>query len=274
MTGPNEPIASRRREEPSFARSLQLQLSVWWALAMREALTRFGRHNVGFLWLFFEPMSFTIGITLVWTLLKMTHGSSIHMASFALTGYSSIMLWRNPATRISHSITVNMALLYHRNVRALDIVIARILLEIAAISASFFGLTIFFVFFEFCEPPEDIPLLVAGWSLLALFATGLSLCIAALTEKTELFDRVWHTITYLLFPFSGAGTLLDWLPPGARKALLYLPFAHGVEMIRHGYYGTSIRTHEDWQYLLYVSLVLVFVGIAAIESVAREVEPE
>ena len=133
---------------------------------------------------------------------------------------------------------------------------------------------ILFVFFEFCEPPEDIPLLVAGWSLLALFATGLSLCIAALTEKTELFDRIWHTITYLLFPFSGAGTLLDWLPPGARKALLYLPFAHGVEMIRHGYYGSSIRTHEDWQYLLYVSLVLVFVGIAAIESVAREVEPE
>jgi capsular polysaccharide transport system permease protein len=251
-----------------------MQLRVLWALAMREALTRFGRHNVGFLWLFFEPMSFTLGIVVVWTVLNMTHGHALDIGSFALTGYSSVMLWRNPANRIAHSISTNAALLYHRNVRALDVVIARLLLEWVAITASFFGLAVAFVFMEVCEPPRDIPLLVAGWMLFSLFSAGLSFCIAALTEKTELFDRVWHTLTYLLFPFSGAGTLLDWLPPGARKVLVWFPFVHGVEMIRHGYYGDSIRTYEDPFYLLVVSLVLMALGLRAIDHAAREAEPE
>jgi ABC-type polysaccharide/polyol phosphate export permease len=31
------------------------------ALLIRELLTRYGRHNIGFLWLFVEPMIFTLG---------------------------------------------------------------------------------------------------------------------------------------------------------------------------------------------------------------------
>jgi capsular polysaccharide transport system permease protein len=263
-----------QRGETSFWRSLVMQCRVLWALALREALTRFGRHNVGFLWLFFEPMSFTLGITVVWGLLRFNHGGHISIASFALTGYSSIMLWRNPASRISHCISVNLALLYHRNVRPLDIVLSRVFLEFASITTSFFSLMGLFVFFEICEPPADMLLLVAGWSLMGLFALGLSLIVAALTERTELFDRVWHTLTYLLFPFSGAGTLLDWLPPGARKGLLYLPFSHGIEMIRHGYYGSAIRTYEDPEYLLVVSLTMVAFGIAFIRDTARHLEPD
>jgi capsular polysaccharide transport system permease protein len=260
--------------DTSFRRSLIMQLRVLWALGLREALTRFGRHNVGFLWLFFEPMSFTLGIVVLWGLLKFNHGNHIPIASFALTGYSSIMLWRNPASRISHSITVNMALLYHRNVRPLDIVLARVFLEFASITASFFTLTGVFVFFELCDPPVDIPLLVAGWLMMAMFALGLSLIVGALTERTEIFDRVWHTLTYLLFPFSGAGTLLDWLPPGARRALLYLPFSHGIEMIRHGFYGSTIRTYEDPEYLAVVSLTMIAFGIAFIRDTAKHLEPD
>lgn len=259
----------------SLRRSLVLQGQVLWALALREALTRFGRHNVGFLWLFFEPMSLTLGVTIVWGLLKMGHaGSSMSIASFALTGYSSLMLWRNPVSRMSRALTVNTALLYHRNVRPLDIVLSRMMLELAGISASFFTLAALLSFFELCDPPRDIPLLVGGWVLMSLFSFGLALNICALSERTEIIDRIWHTLTYLLIPFSGTGTLLDWLPPGARKALLYLPFSHGIEMIRHGYYGESIRTYEDPEYLLIFSLTLIAFGLAFIRDTARHLEPD
>ena len=65
------------------------------ALLMREVLTRYGRHNIGFLWLFVEPMMFTLGVAALWTAMKATHGSNLPIVAFAITGYSSVLLWRN-----------------------------------------------------------------------------------------------------------------------------------------------------------------------------------
>ena len=41
---------------PSLLQSWKIQRRVVWALTLREILTRYGRHNIGFLWLFAEPM--------------------------------------------------------------------------------------------------------------------------------------------------------------------------------------------------------------------------
>ena len=62
---------------------------------MREVITRYGRHNIGFLWLFVEPMMFTLGVTALWSLAGMHHSSTLPIVAFAVTGYSSVLLWRN-----------------------------------------------------------------------------------------------------------------------------------------------------------------------------------
>ncbi len=260
--------------EQPFLRSLAIQMRVIWALCLRESLTRFGRNNLGFLWLFIEPMTFTLGVTFVWSLSRMTHGATVSVASFALTGYSSVLLWRNPASRISKAIESNLALLYHRNVRVFDIFISRILLEIIGISASFFGLMLVLVFFEVIETPVDLVTLIAGWGLLSAFSIALALTIGALSEQSDFLDRIWHAAAYLLFPFSGAGTLADWLPPGLRVFILKIPFVHGVEMIRHGFYGDAIRTYEDPVYLTLCTLVLFALGLFLSRGAAKIVEPD
>ena len=50
-------------ENPTLAHSLGVQWRILGALLIREMLTRYGRHNIGFLWLFVEPMIFTLGVT-------------------------------------------------------------------------------------------------------------------------------------------------------------------------------------------------------------------
>nr|WP_237398521.1 MULTISPECIES: hypothetical protein [unclassified Gilliamella] len=50
----------------SFMRSLKIQIRVLNALILREIITRYGRSNIGFLWLFVEPMSLTLLISLMW----------------------------------------------------------------------------------------------------------------------------------------------------------------------------------------------------------------
>ena len=60
--------------EPSLWESFRIQLRVIGALLIRESLTRYGRHNIGFLWLFAEPMFFTLGITAIWAAAGLAKG--------------------------------------------------------------------------------------------------------------------------------------------------------------------------------------------------------
>ena len=69
-------------KEVSFLRSLTIQGRVMHALMMREVITRFGRDNLGVLWVVAEPMIFTLGITALWTLAGLNHGSSLPIAAF------------------------------------------------------------------------------------------------------------------------------------------------------------------------------------------------
>jgi len=66
---------------------------------MREIITRFGRENLGVLWLVAEPMLFTLGVTTLWTAAGLHRGSPIPIVAFAVTGYSSVLMWRNSANR-------------------------------------------------------------------------------------------------------------------------------------------------------------------------------
>ncbi len=258
----------------SFRGAVAIQTRVIGALLMREVITRYGRHNVGFLWLFFEPMLFTIGVTTLWTLLSMTHGSNLSITAFAVTGYSSILLWRNCSNRIVKALEPNLSLLYHRNVRVIDVYIARLLLEIAGATVSLVALTILFSAVGWMDLPDDILTVIAGWTLLAWFAIALSLIVGAASERSEMIERVWHIITYLMFPLSGAAFLVDWLPKTAQSLILWVPMVHGTEMIRHGFFGAAIRTYENPAYLILANTTMSLIGLALVRETGRRVEPE
>src|ERR1700691_279875 len=102
--------------DTSFLQSLRIQRRVIHALLMREIITRFGRENLGVLWLVAEPMLFTLGVTTLWTGAGLHHGAPIPIVAFAVTGYSSVLMWRNSASRACSAVLQNRQLLYHRNV--------------------------------------------------------------------------------------------------------------------------------------------------------------
>jgi capsular polysaccharide transport system permease protein len=255
-------------------RSLAIQLRVIGALLMREVLTRFGRHNIGFLWLFVEPMLFTLGVTALWNTTKSTHGSNLPITAFAITGYSSVLIWRNTVTRCSTAIAPNLGLLYHRNVRVLDLFASRIILEIAGATISFIILSFVFISIGWMEPPEDILKVLFGLSLLAWFGGSLAIVIGSLSERYEVVEKIWHPISYLLFPLSGAAFMVAWLPPAGREVVLWLPMVHGVEMLREGYFGSAVRAHYDVTYTSVFCLCQTFIGLALAREAGRRVEVE
>ncbi len=259
-------------KQTSFRESLTVQARVIAALIMRETITRFGRHNIGFLWLFVEPMMFTLGIATLWYVTKAAHGHDVPIIEFALTGYSTVLLWRNCATRCVGGLKPNLSLLFHRNVKPLDVFLARIVLEIAGATASFYALTAIFCVFGLAELPSSMLRLIAAWGLTSFLSVGLGLFVGAVSELSEVAERIWHTATYLLFPFSGSVFMVDWLPEKAREAVLLLPWVHGVEMLRSGYLGDAYRYHYSPAYMLWTASLLMLGGLLILKIVHRRVE--
>jgi ABC-2 type transport system permease protein/capsular polysaccharide transport system permease protein len=259
--------------ERSLSRSWAIQRRVVGALLLREILTRFGRHNIGFLWLFVEPMMFTLGVTALWTFAKAGHGSSLPIVAFALTGYSSVLLWRNMPGRCISAIEPNLSLLYHRYVKIIDIYYARLTLEAMGATISFVVLTIFFISIEWLEPPEDVLKVFAGWAMLTWFGGALAIFLGSLAYDNELVDKIWHPASYLIFPLSGAAFLVDALPKAAQELVLYIPMVHGVELLREGYFGSAITAHYDMTYMASFSATLTFLGLLRVRALRNKVIP-
>jgi capsular polysaccharide transport system permease protein len=255
-----------------FPRSLAIQRRVLHALLMREVITRFGRKNLGALWLVVEPMLFTLGVAALWASAGLHERSPVPIIAFSITGYSSVLLWRNCSSRSSMAIESNIGLLYHRNVCVIDVLLTRILLEIGGATASFAVLAAFFTWIGWMPLPED-PLQVAGgWFMLAWFGTSLALVIGAGTAYSDIVEKLWHPASYLLFPLSGAAFMVDWLPPDLQDFVLALPMVHGVEILREGYFGNVVRTHYDAGYMAVSCLLLTLAGLYMVRHAGRLVE--
>jgi capsular polysaccharide transport system permease protein len=257
----------------AFFSSLRVQWRVIQALLMREVITRFGRENLGVLWLIAEPATFTLGVAALWSAAGMSHGSSLPIVAFAITGYSSVLMWRNTASKCNSAIHQNFNLLYHRNVRVIDVFITRIILEIAGTTASFSLLSLFFVAIDVIDAPVDLLQVIAGWLMLAWFGAALGLVLGSATAYSELVDRIWHPTSYLLFPLSGAAYMVEWLPERGQQVVLLLPMVHGVEMLREGYFGNAVRTHYDTSYMALCCLGLTLLGLLLVRDAERRVEP-
>lgn len=256
------------------ASSLEINRRVIGALLIREMLTRYGRNNIGFLWLFVEPALFILIITWVWSAVRNVQFSNIPIVAFAVTGYSSLLLWRNCAARCIGAVNSNKALLYHRQVTIMDLFTARVLLELMAITTALVILSIALYFLGWLELPEDLLKVVAGWLLLSWFAAGLGMTIGSLSERAEVIGRFWHPLSYILMLLSGVAFVVDALPPAAQKAVLWIPMINAVEIMRDGWFGSTFRAHYDLPYLIACNIALMLIGIALVRRIGIDTSDE
>lgn len=255
-------------------KAFRIQCRVIGALLMREVITRYGRHNIGFMWLFVEPMLFTVGVTILWSLAGLHQNSPIPIVAFAVTGYSSVLLWRNMPGRTVYAIEPNLALMYHRNVKVIDIFLARLSLEALGATISFMALATVATALGWMAMPHDVLKVLTGWLMLMWFGFSLALLLGALSCRSELVEKFWHPAAYILFPLSGAAFMVEWLPRAAQEAVLWLPMVHGVEYLRDGYFGDTIKTHHDLVYMAAWCLGLTALGLAEERVSSRLVTPE
>jgi capsular polysaccharide transport system permease protein len=257
------------RHQTTFYQSLQIQLRVISALFMRDIIAKFGRHGLGFLWLFLEPMMFAVGVTIMFSFVSHTQGS-IPITAFILTGYSCLVLWRNLVNRLMAGVVSNKGLLYHRNVKIIDLLYARGVMEFVACTMSFVFLSLIFSALGLVSLPDDPLKAFVGWLLYAWFSFAAGLVAAYMGSSNEIFDRIAHILMYLTAPLTGGFAMVTWTSPEAQRVLLMSPLVNAIELLREGYFGMSVNAVYSISYLVTVNLCLTLVGLILVRSIKRQ----
>ena len=246
----------------AIVRAARLQGRVIGALILRELHTRFGRENIGFLWVIAEPALFCLGVAIMWGAIKPAHEHGVPVVAFVITGYVPLTMWRHCVFRAVKAFEANGSLLFHRQVTPLDIILARVVLEVYGTIIA--GLLVGGVamLLGFMEPPADLGLLYLGTLYHVAFCLACALLFASLSERSELLEKFVSVFTYLAIPFSGAFTMVDWMPQAFHSVLLWSPSVHSVEMIRAGQFGAKVHAHYDLVFMTWINAALLLIGLS------------
>ena len=262
----------KRSRRSNFLTGAKVQARIVSALMIREAVDRYGHENLGFFWVIGEPLLLTTGVMALWSFTHVSHDASVGVVPFALTGYSMLTLWRQIVFRSLHGMRYGAALTFHANVKYLDILLARSLLETVGIMAAFVVAYLPLYLLGALPLPNDPLLLFGGWLLMAWFCAGFGLLIAALTELSDILERFIHPVMYLTLPLTGAFYMVDWMPLKIQKYLLMSPLVHGIEMFRAGVFPPSVVTHYDPYFLALCALLTTGIGFPLMLYAQRHVE--
>jgi capsular polysaccharide transport system permease protein len=252
----------------SFVKGLAVQARTIAALIIREMHTRFGRDNIGYLWIFVEPSLLTIGVTSVHHLLGIRLPAGMQPAPFYIAGYTGYMLFRSLVTRAGTTVEANGTLLFHRQVTLVDLILARALLEAAALlTSSFFMLGICAYLGIGVLPAKPLTFLM-GWALNVWFVTAISMIVLALCVRFPVVERIVHPLTYLALPVSGAFTSFETIPAVFRSILVWVPLAQIQEIIREGLFPNFESLYTQPAYVAVWCVMLTLLGLTGLR-VAR-----
>ncbi|HTV33448.1 MAG TPA: ABC transporter permease [Methylocella sp.] len=243
-------------------KSFFARLKIIHALLVRDALRKYGHENLGFFWVVVEPMCFTVGIIVLWNLMGRGEGhGNISITAFALTAYTMLTLWRHLSQGFMHILRFNAGVLYHAHIRPFDIMLARGLLETFGCLGTFFMVYVPLTLLDVIDPWRDPLLLFGGWFLGAWFSFSFGVMIGALSEMSEVLERIIHPAMYLTLPLTGAFTMQDWMPEKARDFLGYSPLVNTFEMFRAGMFDADVVTYWSVPYVLWWCLGLSVLGL-------------
>lgn len=254
----------------AFRRGFQTQVNVLGALIMRELQSRYGRHNIGYLWVVGEPMMLATVISVLHALGGVgLHIRGVQVFAFTLLGYNIFIIFRNVFNRAEHMLDNYSFLLYHSMIRPFDIVVGNSIAEMLGAIASFFFLLGVGIIFGAADFPARPLYLFLAIFLMCWMTLGLSMIIAAYTHQSHFLSRLVHPFSYFMIPLSGAFFTMSILPHWAQQYMAWNPLMTIFEIARYGQFEVMSDKYLYIGYVLAFSAVVNYWGLIALRRVRK-----
>jgi capsular polysaccharide transport system permease protein len=252
-----------------FFGALRVQIRVLYALMIREAMTRYGHKDLGFFWLMGEQLILTAGVMAMWSITGAENHAEIGVVPMALSGYAFVQMWRHIIGHSVRAIVHNSHLLYHQNVKVLDLLVANSLLELIGIVSAFLIAYVPLALYGVIPAARDPLLVFCGFVLTAWFSFSFGLVITAITEFSEAASRFVAPIMYVTLPFTGLFYMVYWLPDQYQAIILWSPLVNCIEMIRGGMFPDYMPTYGSPLYIMIWCVGLTAIGIPLVQYAQR-----
>lgn len=248
------------------------QLHVVYAVLLRETKTRFGSHQLGYLWAIVHPLLWIGMFAVLYRALGRGLPPGMSLIAFLATGIIPFSLFRETAGRCMSAIDANRGLLFYPLVRPLDLVIARLVLEFVTqlvVLAVLLGITA--VLDESMRVNDVLETLLA-LVLAAGLGASLGLVSCSLSVYSRVVEQLFPALLRPLFWLSAVFHPVASVPNSAREILLLNPVTHVVEMTRNGWFPGYNARHVDPWYVATWIVVLAFVGLTLERTARRHLE--
>ena len=215
---------------------IAVTFAVWRAIFLREALDRLFDMRFAWFWLLAEPVLHIAFITFVMTVIRVRTVGNADVVVWIIIGMLAFFLFRRTAVQVTHAVDSNRPLFTYRQVKPFDPAIARAVLEgflMAIIALVILGTAALLGHQTF---PVDALLVIQAVFGLWLFGIGYGLVASVLMALVPEMEHVLKIVMLPLYLISGVIWPLASIPLPYRDILMINPIAHGLELVRMGFF--------------------------------------
>jgi len=243
-------------------KSSHVFLAVIKALFLRELNMRMSTGRIGLFWTFFEPFAQVGMFVLIRVaIIGKGAGSNYDFAVFMASGFIAFNVFRNVLGTSAGAFIANKALFTYRQVKPIDTIISRLLVEIF-ISSIIIILFLFIGFIVGSEiKPENMVLVAAGYFWLIIFSFAMGLLVAIGNTFFLSIGKIVSIMSFGLMIFSGVFYPMESIPIEAQEILIYNPLIHFMEMIHANYIYELDDGFVDYIYMLKWTITPLFVAM-------------
>lgn len=233
------------------------------ALFLRELNMRMSVGKAGLFWTFFEPFAQVSVFILIRVAIHGTSGdtSNYSYAVFMASGFIAFNMFRHILKASSGAFTANRGLFSYKQVKPIDTIIARTLVEVF-ITGTIITVFLFVGFvLQMDIVPQNIIMVFGSYLWLVLFSFGIGLVVGIGNTFYVSIGRIVNISSFLLLIFSAVFYPVEALPPDVQTWLLYNPLVHFMELIHASYINSLTDRYVDYIYMLEWTIIPIFIGM-------------
>jgi len=217
--------------------------------------------KTGVFWTFFEPFVQVLIMVLIKVLLFGRATDNFDFATFLALNFTAFNLFKNIITKSMGAFRANKALFVYKQVKPLDTIVARILVELFITGVIVICFVAIGFYFDYDLKVQNLPLVVLGFTWLVAFSFSL---VVLLSVSNTFYPSVGKTVTMLMsFLMFGSAIFytMEMLPLEIQSLLLWNPLVHFMEMIHGHYFYVLDDGLVSYYYMALWTLIPLYIGL-------------
>lgn len=236
------------------------------ALILRDMTSSFGDRRLGYIWGLIGPVLLVCTLILVFTVRGRQGSPLLPLMVFIATGFPMFFAFNNMWTAATG--TATGGLMMFPQITHLDLLLSKIILELATQTAAFVVIATGFVLIGDAPIPGDpMNLLFAFWGVLWL-GVAVGLFHMAIRRVFPIFDFFLTPIKRLGVFISGVIFTAADLPSWALPYFSWNPVFRAIEIARTSWYPSYRSPIYDPMFIIVIAVFLTALGITA-ERITR-----